>query len=136
MSNDAKELSETSHERSPFFAVAFLGVDLIFIQGFISQINLDVLEIISMSLLSLSVPLLSLWIIVGRRRKKEFKDTFSWGYDSCVIVGELSSVAGLVIAFWHLHWIVGVSFLIAGIYALIIFIIEYASNKLKPIGKG
>jgi hypothetical protein len=88
------------------------------VQPFLVAKSLDVSANVSVISLAVAIPLLAALILVNRQ------ETFRGRRTTSIIVGVAQSIAqmaafvGIVAGFWHITWVAGVTFLVAGLLGM------------------
>jgi hypothetical protein len=90
------------------------------VQPFLTAPSLDVSATISIIALSVAIPLLAALVMVNRQEAFRGRRTSSVTVTIAQVVAQLAAFVGIVAGFWHITWIAGVTFLVAGLVAMLI----------------
>ncbi len=123
-SSPLTEQNEKANRVGIVGASGLIGISLIILQGLLSAISLDVPQFISLVAFSLSIPLLTCFIITAQY-EISYKVQIRFWSDLLTyffVVGFITTIIGVNAAIWHVSWIIGLVFLSASILALLVFL--------------
>ncbi len=95
-------------------------VGLYMVQPFLTAPSLDVSAKISIVAFAVAIPLLAALVMVNRQEIFRGRRTTSVTVSIAQVVAQLAAFVGVVAGFWHITWIAGVTFLVAGFVAMLI----------------
>ncbi len=109
-----------------------IGIDVIIAQAFITTNSDDFLLRLSLFSFAISIPFLAIGILLNQVIwKAGYQASSLINYNVAKVIGTLSSFVGIVAAFWHVFWLIGVTFLISGFISIIICLIYIGSLERK-----
>jgi hypothetical protein len=88
------------------------------IQPFLTAPPLDTSAMVSVIAFAVAIPLLAALIMVNRQETFRGRRTPSVTVVVARSIAQSAAFVGIVAAFWHISWVAGVTFLVAGIVAL------------------
>jgi cation transport ATPase len=112
---------ESKHEGLRQLGVIYGGLILIglyIVQPFLVAPSLDASATLSVIAFAVAIPLLAALILVNRQEIFRGRRTTSLTVTVAQSVAQLASFVGIVAGFWHITWIAGVTFLIAGLVGI------------------
>jgi hypothetical protein len=90
------------------------------VQPFLTAPSLDTSATISIVAFAVAIPLLAALVMVNRQEAFRGRLTPSVTVTVAKVVGQAAAFVGAVAGFWHITWIAGVTFLVAGLVAVLI----------------
>ena len=90
------------------------------VQPFLTAPSLDVSATISVVAFAVAIPFLAALVMVNRQEAFRGRRTPSVTVTVAQVVGQAAALVGIVAGFWHITWIAGVTFLVAGLVAMLI----------------
>ena len=90
------------------------------VQPFLTAPSLDGSAKISIVAFAVAIPLLAALVMVNRQEAFRGRRTPSVTVTVARVVGQAAAFVGIVAGFWHITWIAGVTFLVAGLVAVLI----------------
>jgi hypothetical protein len=90
------------------------------VQPFLTASSLDTSATISIVAFAVAIPLLAALVMVNRQEAFRGRLTPSVTVTVAKVVGQAAAFVGAVAGFWHITWIAGVTFLVAGLVAMLI----------------
>jgi hypothetical protein len=97
---------------------ALIVIGVYIVQPFLTAPTLDVPARISVIAFSVAIPLLAALVLVNRQETFRGRRATSVAVVAAQSVAQVAAVVGTVAGFWHITWVAGVSFLVAGIAAI------------------
>jgi cation transport ATPase len=88
------------------------------VQPFLTAPSLDASARISIVAFAVAIPLLAALVMVNRQEAFRGRRTPSVMVTVAQAVGQAAAFVGIVAGFWHITWIAGVTFLVAGLVAV------------------
>jgi cation transport ATPase len=88
------------------------------VEPFLTAPSLDASATISVVAFAVAIPLLAALVMVNRQEAFRGRRTPSVMVTVALAVGQSAAFVGIVAGFWHITWIAGVTFLVAGLVAL------------------
>ncbi len=95
-----------------------IGVAVLMVQPFLVDTTLDASARVSVVAFAVAIPLLAALVLVNRQEAFRGRRTTSVSVTIAQAVAQLAAFVGIVAGFWHITWIAGVTFLVAGLVAL------------------
>jgi hypothetical protein len=90
------------------------------VQPFLTAPSLDASARVSIIAFAVAIPLLAALILVNRQEAFRGRGTRSVTVTIARVVAQLTAFVGAVAGFWHIWWIAGVTFLVAGLVATLV----------------
>jgi hypothetical protein len=90
------------------------------VQPFLTVPSLDASATICIVAFAVAIPLLAALVMVNRQEAFRGRLTPSVTVTVAKVVGQAAAFVGAVAGFWHITWIAGVTFLVAGLVAVLI----------------
>jgi hypothetical protein len=90
------------------------------VQPFLTARSLDVSAKISIVAFAVAIPFLAALVLVNRQESLRGRRTPSVTITVAQVIAQGAAFAGIVAGFWHITWIAGVTFLAAGLVAVLI----------------
>lgn len=90
------------------------------VQPFLTASSLDASATISIVAFAVAIPFLAALVMVNRQEAFRGRRTPSVTVTVAQVVGQAAAFVGIVAGFWHITWIAGVTFLVAGLVAALI----------------
>ncbi len=90
------------------------------VQPFLTAPSLDASAKISIVAFAVAIPVLAALVMVNRQESFRGRLTPSVTVTVAKVVGQAAAFVGAVAGFWHITWIAGVTFLVAGLVAVLI----------------
>jgi hypothetical protein len=97
---------------------ALIGIALVMVQPFLLATTLDVSASISIIAFAVAIPLLAALIMVNRQEAFRGRRTTSVLVTWANGIAQSAAFVGIVAGFWHIWWVAGVTFLVAGLVAM------------------
>jgi cation transport ATPase len=95
-------------------------VGVYMVQPFLTAPSLDASAKVSIVAFAVAIPLLAALVMVNRQEAFRGRRTTSVTVTIAHVVAQLAAFVGIVAGFWHITWIAGVTFLAAGLVAVLI----------------
>jgi hypothetical protein len=95
-----------------------IGVAVLMVQPFLAAPSLDVTARISIIAFAVAIPLLAGLVMVNWQEGFRGRRSNSISLTVAQSIAQLAAVTGIVAGFWHVTWVAGVTFLVAGIVAI------------------
>jgi hypothetical protein len=90
------------------------------VQPFLTAPSLDASAKVSILAFSVAIPLLAALVMVNRQEAFRGQRTPSVTVTIAQVVAQLAAFVGIVAGFWHITWVAGVTFLAAGLVAVLV----------------
>jgi cation transport ATPase len=90
------------------------------VQPFLTAPSLDASATISIIAFAAAIPFLAALVMINRQEAFRGRRTPSVTVTVAQVVGQAAAFVGIVAGFWHITWIAGVTFLVAGLVAALI----------------
>jgi hypothetical protein len=103
------------------FALIYGGLIVIavyMVQPFLTALSLDASATISVVAFAVAISLLAALVMVNRQEVFRGRRTTSLTVTIAQVVAQVAAFVGIVAGFWHITWIAGVTFLVAGLVAI------------------
>jgi hypothetical protein len=97
---------------------ALILIGLYMVQPFLTAPSLDASARVSIIAFAVAIPLLAALVLVNRQETFRGRRTRSVSVTIAQSIAQLAAVVGIVAGFWHITWVAGVTFLVAGIVAM------------------
>jgi tetrahydromethanopterin S-methyltransferase subunit G len=97
-----------------------IGVAVLMVQPFLAAPSLDVSARISIIAFSVAIPLLAGLVMVNWQETFRGRRTTSVTVTVAQGVAQAAAVTGIAAGFWHVTWVAGVTFLVAGFVAMLV----------------
>lgn len=97
-------------------ALIIIGVYMV--QPFLTAPTLDASARISIIAFAVAIPLLAALVLVNRQETFRGRRTTSVTVTIAQSIAQFAALVGIVAGFWHITWVAGVTFLVAGIVAM------------------
>jgi cation transport ATPase len=110
---------ETVRQQGLIYA-GLIGIAMVMIQAFLAAASLDISAMICVVAFSVSVPLLGALVMVNRQEAFRRRRTPSASVTITKVVAQLAAFIGIAAGFWHVTWVAGVAFLVAGFVAVLV----------------
>lgn len=88
------------------------------VQPFLTALSLDASAKICIVAFAVAIPFLAALVMVNRQEAFRGRQTPSVMVTVAQVVGQAAAFVGIVAGFWHITWIAGVTFLVAGLVAV------------------
>ncbi|WP_433602720.1 FGGY-family carbohydrate kinase [Nocardia sp. CA-135953] len=108
-----------------------IAIGVIILQGFLTASPLGVSGRISMIAFAISLPLLAVLLMLDEWQSGEQAPSPSMTDDAAKAIALLSSLVGVVAAFWHIDWSAGVAVIAAGVVALGVYGTHFSSTSFS-----
>lgn len=108
-----------------------IAVGVVILQGFLTASPLGVSGRISMIAFAISLPLLAVLLMLDEWQSGEQAPSPSMTDDAAKAIALLSSLVGVVAAFWHIDWSAGVAVIAAGVVALGVYGTHFSSTSFS-----
>ncbi|MFI7667198.1 hypothetical protein [Nocardia sp. NPDC049526] len=106
-----------------------IAIGVVILQGFLTASPLGVSGRISMIAFAISLPLLAVLLMLDEWQSGEQAPSPSMTDDAAKAIALLSSLVGVVAAFWHIDWSAGVAVIAAGVVALGVYGTHFSSTS-------
>jgi hypothetical protein len=129
-SAELKKITSQDYEKTMESVIlsGVIGIDILIAQAFITTNSDDFLLRLSLFSFAISIPFLAIGILLNQVIwKAGYQASSLINYNVTKVIGTLSSFVGMVAAFWHIFWLIGVTFLISGFISIIICLIYIGS---------
>jgi hypothetical protein len=90
------------------------------VQPFLTAPSLDASAKVSIVAFAVAIPLLAALVMVNRQEAFRGRRTTSVTVTIAQAVAQLAAFVGIVAGFWHITWVAGVTFLVAGLVATLV----------------
>ena len=97
-----------------------IGVAVLILQPFIGARSLDTSATISVIALAVAIPLLAGLAMVNWQERYRGRRSTSVSVTVAQSISQAAAVTGIAAAFWHMTWVAGVTFLVAGLLAMLV----------------
>jgi hypothetical protein len=94
-----------------------IGVAVVMVQPFLAARTLDTSARVSVIAFAVAIPLLAALVLVNRQEMFRSRRSASVSVVVAQSVAQLAALIGIVAGFWHITWVAGVAFLVAGVVA-------------------
>ena len=95
-------------------------VGVYMVQPFLVAPSLDTSSEVSVIAFAVAIPLLAALIMVNRQEAFRGRRTTSVTVKVAHAIAQLGAFVGVVAGFWHITWVAGVTFLVAGLVAMLV----------------
>jgi len=95
-----------------------IGVAVVMTQPFLVATNFDASARVSIIAFAVAIPLLAALVLVNRQEAFRGRRTTSVTVTVAQVIAQLAAFVGIVAGFWHIMWVAGVTFLVAGVVAM------------------
>ena len=95
-----------------------IGVAVLMVQPFLAAPTIDATARISIIAFAVAIPLLAGLVMVNWQEEFRGRRSTSITVTVAQSMAQLAAVTGIVAGFWHVTWVAGVTFLVAGIVAI------------------
>jgi hypothetical protein len=95
-----------------------IGVAVVMVQPFLAAATLDASGRVSIIAFAVAIPLLAALVLVNRQEMFRGRRTTSVSVVIAQAIAQLAAFVGIVAGFWHITWVAGVTFLVAGLVAV------------------
>jgi hypothetical protein len=95
-----------------------IAVAVVMVQGFLETSSLDTSARVASIAFAVAIPLLAALVLVNRQEAFRGRHTTSVLVTLARVIAQLAAFVGIVAGFWHIEWIAGVTFLVAGLVAV------------------
>lgn len=99
---------------------ALIGIAVVMVQPFLNAAALEPAATISVVAFAVAIPLLSALVLVNRQEIFRGRRTTSVSVMIAQSIAQLAALVGIVAGFWHITWIAGATFLVAGFFAMLV----------------
>ena len=97
---------------------ALIAVGVFMAQPFLTATSLDLTARICIVAFAVAIPLLAALILINRQEAFRGRRTPSVMVTVAQAVAQSAAFVGIVAGFWHITWVAGVTFLVAGLVAV------------------
>ncbi|MEV0293628.1 hypothetical protein [Nocardia sp. NPDC050710] len=111
-----------------------IAIGVVILQGFLTADALGVSGKISVIGFAIALPLLAVLIMIGELHGEQAAAP-NLTDEAARVVALLSSVAGVIAAFWHIDWVAGVVVLIAGILGLGVYGSHFTGARFGQVAR-
>ena len=112
-------------QQNDLIYLGFIGIGIVLVQPFLTSGPLDTAATICVVSFALALPLLAILVMVNQLEGATGTYTYSRLIGIVKGVGILGGCAGVVSAFWHMHWLAGVGILAGGVAGLTVYSATY-----------
>lgn len=95
-----------------------IGVAVLMVQPFLAAPSLDASASVSIIAFSVAIPLLAGLVMVNWQEAFRGRRSTSVSVIVAQGIGEAAAITGVAAGFWHVTWVAGVTFLVAGLVAM------------------
>ena len=95
-----------------------IAVAVVMVQGFLEASSLDASARVGTIAFAVAIPLLAALVLINRQEAFRGRRTTSVSVTLAQVIAQLAAFVGIAAAFWHITWVAGVTFLVAGIVAV------------------
>ena len=95
-----------------------IAVAVVMVQGFLEASSLDTSVRVGTIAFAVAIPLLAALVLINRQEAFRGRRTTSVSVTLAHVVAQLAAFVGIAAAFWHITWVAGVTFLVAGLVAV------------------
>ena len=95
-------------------------VGVYMVQPFLAAPSLDASAEVSVIAFAVAIPLLAALVMVNRQEAFRRRRTTSITVKGAHAIAQTAAFVGIVAGFWHITWIAGVTFLAAGLIAMLV----------------
>jgi hypothetical protein len=95
-----------------------IGVAVVMVQPFLVATKLDASARVSIIAFAVAIPLLAALVLVNRQEVFRGRRTPSMIATVAQAIAQMAAFIGIVAGFWHITWVAGVTFLVAGVVAM------------------
>jgi hypothetical protein len=95
-----------------------IGIAVVMVQPFLGTATLDASGKVSIVAFAVAIPLLAALVMVNRQESFRNRRTTSVSVTIAQSIAQLAAFVGIVAGFWHITWVAGVTFLVAGVIAV------------------
>ncbi|HEX9353909.1 MAG TPA: hypothetical protein VF933_08840 [Streptosporangiaceae bacterium] len=95
-----------------------IAIAVVMVQGFLEATSLDASARVSIIAFAVAIPLLAALMLVNRQEAFRGRRTTSVSVTLARAIAQLASFVGIVAGFWHITWVAGLTFLVAGVVAV------------------
>jgi len=95
-----------------------IAIAVVMVQGFLEASSLDASAKVSTIAFAVAIPLLAALVLVNRQEAFRGRRTTSASVTLARAIAQLAAFVGIVAGFWHITWVAGVTFLVAGLVAV------------------
>ena len=106
-------------QQNDLIYVGFIGIGIVLVQPFLTSGPLDPSATICVVAFALALPLLAILVMVNRLDGAATSYSRVIGFGKGVAV--ISASVGVAAAFWHMHWLAGVTIVVAGIAGVTVY---------------
>ncbi|MFI6365324.1 hypothetical protein ACIBG0_21505 [Nocardia sp. NPDC050630] len=108
-----------------------IAIGVVILQGFLTASPLGTSGRISMIAFAISLPLLAVLLMLDEWQSGEQAPSPSMTDEAAKAIALLSSLVGVVAAFWHIDWSAGVAVIAAGVVALGVYGTHFSSTSFS-----
>ncbi|WP_433755184.1 hypothetical protein [Nocardia sp. CA-135398] len=108
-----------------------IAIGVVILQGFLTASPLGTSGRISMIAFAISLPLLAVLLMLDEWQSGEQAPSPSMTDEAAKAIALLSSIVGVVAAFWHIDWSAGVAVIAAGVVALGVYGTHFSSTSFS-----
>ncbi len=114
------EGGEEAVRQSGLIYGGLIGIAVVMVQGFLEAPSRDASARISVIAFALAIPMLAALLMVNRQETFRRRRSPSVSVTVAQVIAQSAALVGIVAGFWHIDWIAGVTFLVAGLVALFV----------------
>ena len=97
-----------------------VGVAVLMLQPFLGATSLDAFATVSVIAFAVAIPLLAGLVMVNWQEAFRGRRSTSVSVTVAQSIAEAAAVTGIAAGFWHMTWVAGVTFLVAGLIATVV----------------
>jgi hypothetical protein len=112
------EMKEESIRQVGLIYGGLILIGVYMVQPFLVAPSLDISAQVSVIAFAVAIPLLAALIMVNRQEAYRGRRTTSITVTVAHTIAQAGAFVGIVAGFWHITWIAGVTFLVAGFVAM------------------
>jgi uncharacterized membrane protein HdeD (DUF308 family) len=101
--------------------LGLIGIGTVLVQPFVTESDLDGSATTCVVAFAVAIPLLAVLSMLNQLEELHGKPLYSLAAGLSKAVGLLSAMAGVVAAFWHIHWLAGIGILVSGLAAMAVY---------------
>jgi hypothetical protein len=112
------EMREEELRQTGVIYGGLIAVAVVMVQGFLGASSLDASARVGSIAFAVAIPLLAALVLVNRQEAFRGRRTTSVLVTLARVIAQLAAFVGIVAGFWHITWVAGLTFLVAGLVAV------------------
>jgi len=112
------EMKQEEFRQTGVIYGGLIAIALVIVQGFLSASSLDASARVSTIAFAVAIPLLAALVLVNQQEAFRGRRTTSVLVTLARAIAQLAAFVGIVAGFWHIAWVAGLTFLVAGVVAV------------------